>query len=239
MIDGTKVSLSSGTENATIYYTTDGSTPTSSSTQYTESITITKDMTIKAIALASGLDNSDIASFEYKIISLKSIAEVRKMTIGSSALTSGVVTAVFTSGTNNTVYIQDDTAGIVIYGSDLAVEAGDKISAKGTLADYNTLLELNVQKADVTILKKESIPVAEKLTAAQFEESKEAKLVTVKDVTVESVSTEPLLEKMGRESPLHYALKMQRFLLSVQHMIRLQVYWDHIKGLSAYSKKYR
>ncbi|MFB7640706.1 endonuclease [Peribacillus butanolivorans] len=202
VIDGTKVSLSSGTENATIYYTIDGSTPTSSSTQYTESITITKDMTIKAIALASGLDNSDIASFEYKIISLKSIAEVRKMTIGSSALTSGVVTAVFTSGTNNTVYIQEDTAGIVIYGSNLAVEAGDKISAKGTLADYNTLLELNVQKADVTILKKESIPVAEKLTAAQFEESKEAKLVTVKDVTVESVSNGTFIGKDGEGASL-------------------------------------
>ena len=47
-----------------------------------------------------------------------------------------------------------------------------------------------------------SIPVAEKLTAAQFEESKEAKLVTVKDVTVESVSNGTFIGKDGEGESL-------------------------------------
>ena len=44
------VSISCATAGATIYYTTDGSTPTSSSTQYTGAITINETITLKAIA---------------------------------------------------------------------------------------------------------------------------------------------------------------------------------------------
>jgi len=49
-------------EGATIYYTTDGNTPTTSSTKYTDSFEITKDVTVKAIAVADGYSNSEVAS---------------------------------------------------------------------------------------------------------------------------------------------------------------------------------
>src|SRR5580704_12458375 len=51
---GQTITLTDGTSGATIYYTTDGSTPTTSSTTYTNPITITATATIKAIATASG-----------------------------------------------------------------------------------------------------------------------------------------------------------------------------------------
>ena len=54
---GTTVSLSCGTAGATIYYTTDGSTPTSSSETYSSPFTIMDNITIKAIAIKDG--NSD------------------------------------------------------------------------------------------------------------------------------------------------------------------------------------
>ncbi len=47
---------------ATIYYTTNGSNPTTSSTKYTGALVLTSDATVKAIALKSGKLNSDVAS---------------------------------------------------------------------------------------------------------------------------------------------------------------------------------
>ncbi len=48
---GTLVELSSGTSDATIHYTTDGSTPSAASPVYEAPIAINAAMTIKAIAV--------------------------------------------------------------------------------------------------------------------------------------------------------------------------------------------
>jgi N-acetylneuraminic acid mutarotase len=61
------VSIADATSGAKIYYTTDGSTPTSSSTRYTGPIAVSKSMTIKAIAIASGYKDSAVASATYII----------------------------------------------------------------------------------------------------------------------------------------------------------------------------
>src|SRR5207244_2990631 len=53
--------------SATIYYTTDGSTPTTASTQYTAPITVTQNTTIRAMAAASGMANSSVVSATYTI----------------------------------------------------------------------------------------------------------------------------------------------------------------------------
>jgi len=65
---GTTIELSTGTANATIYYTTDGSVPNASKTKYTGAITITEDTVIKAIAVKDGYDDSDIATFSYTVL---------------------------------------------------------------------------------------------------------------------------------------------------------------------------
>ena len=50
---------------ATIYYTTDGSTPTASSTLYTGAFQVSTDMTVQAIASAIGYLQSAVASATY------------------------------------------------------------------------------------------------------------------------------------------------------------------------------
>lgn len=61
------VELACETAGASIYYTTDGSTPTSSSTAYDSNnkITLSETTTIKAIAVKEGMTNSEVASKTY------------------------------------------------------------------------------------------------------------------------------------------------------------------------------
>lgn len=61
----TNVTLTCATENATIYYTTDGSTPTDSSTAYSGAIALSATTTIKARAYATGKGPSAIVSATY------------------------------------------------------------------------------------------------------------------------------------------------------------------------------
>ena len=60
------VTISTTTSGATIYYTTNGTTPTSSSNQYTGAITVSSNMTIKAIAVKGGV-SSTVATATYII----------------------------------------------------------------------------------------------------------------------------------------------------------------------------
>lgn len=63
------VTISSSTPSATIYYTTDGSTPTTSSPVYSGPISVSTSETINAIATASGYATSTVASAAYTITS--------------------------------------------------------------------------------------------------------------------------------------------------------------------------
>lgn len=61
------VEISCTTDDATIYYTTDGSTPTDESDEYDGAITVSETTTIKAIAVKEGMNNSAVASATYTI----------------------------------------------------------------------------------------------------------------------------------------------------------------------------
>ena len=61
------VSITSATNGAKIYYTTDGTTPTTSSSLYTNAIRVDRSMTIKAIAVKDGMTNSDVTTAQFTI----------------------------------------------------------------------------------------------------------------------------------------------------------------------------
>ena len=67
----TEVTITCATEGAKIYYTTDGSEPTASSTEYTATISVTPPMTLKAIAVKDGMNDSAVESASYLIIPTK------------------------------------------------------------------------------------------------------------------------------------------------------------------------
>ena len=65
-----EISISCATEGASIYYTTDGSTPSNTSTLYTSPFTLSESEStmVKAIAIKDGLENSEIATATFTVI---------------------------------------------------------------------------------------------------------------------------------------------------------------------------
>jgi hypothetical protein len=63
-----QVAISSATDSVSIYYTTDGTNPTSASTLYSGSISVINNMTIKAIAMRTGWNDSPVAESAYTIV---------------------------------------------------------------------------------------------------------------------------------------------------------------------------
>src|SRR6185369_10469821 len=99
---GQSVQLQDTTTGATIYYTLDGSTPTTSSTVYTTAITVNTTTTIKAMAAASGFANSTVATGTYTIQA-------------AAAATPTFSPAPGTYSSGQSVQLQDTTTGATIY----------------------------------------------------------------------------------------------------------------------------
>jgi hypothetical protein len=63
------VTINSSTEGATVYYTTNGDQPTTSSTQFSMPVNITSTTVFKAIAVKSGMNNSLVSEKTINIVS--------------------------------------------------------------------------------------------------------------------------------------------------------------------------
>lgn len=63
--DKLQVTMTCATEGATIYYTTDGTQPTTGSSRYQGAFEVTIPATVKAIAVKSGMADSEVASVSY------------------------------------------------------------------------------------------------------------------------------------------------------------------------------
>lgn len=162
------VSINCSTEDATIYYTTNGDNPTTNSTVYTAAINVSSDMTIKAMATAEGYDNSAIATAAYAFITLEhagtledpyTVADARAA-IDANAGTQGVyatgiVSAIPTAWSteyNNITFNFVDNEGDNVFlqayrcasgtGVDASqVAVGDVVVVLGNLTKHNSTYE--------------------------------------------------------------------------------------------------
>lgn len=159
------VTIACTTEGATIYYTTNGTTPDNTSTQYDGAITVSETTTINAIAYV-GEDVSSVATATYTIVMPMTIAQVREQGTGD-VLTTGTITSISGNGTK-TAYMQDATAAIVVYGSFTAA-VGDAIRVSGTLEDHHGLLE--IKNPSVTVISSGNTINPELMTIAQINAS--------------------------------------------------------------------
>lgn len=182
---GTTITLSSETEGATIYYTTDGTDPTAESTTYTAPISIDATTTIKAVAVVEGLENSEVKTFTYKLVGeedILSIADAREKENGETVTIKGVVAAKL----KNTISVQDATGGIAVRPTTLDVQIGDEVTLTGALTDYMGLLQLG----NATILSKGTTnAVLTPKEVTEIGESVESQLVSVENITLKVASS--------------------------------------------------
>jgi hypothetical protein len=149
------VTINCATEGATIRYTTNGSEPTETSTQFTTPINISSTTTLKAKAWKPVLDPSSIATAIYTFpIEVPNIAAFKATTTVTNPTIykiTGDVVFVYRGGPNNrNIYIKDNTGGLMIFDNTTPkiitteYQNGDIISGGiiGSCTVYSGLYEL-------------------------------------------------------------------------------------------------
>jgi hypothetical protein len=122
------VSISDSTSGATIYYTTNGSTPTTSSSVYSSPISVSSGtVTIKALGVKSGDNNSSVASATYTISSTTTVA-TPTFSPGGGTYTSAQSVAISDSTSGATIYYTTNgttpTTSSSVYSSPISVSSG-------------------------------------------------------------------------------------------------------------------
>jgi hypothetical protein len=111
--------ISDSTSGATIYYTTNGTTPTTASPVYSKAFTVSSTTTVEAMAAASGYINSNVATSTITIngtINVKADRSTSWFIHGATNSLSGSGTAETYTNVNPDKYIMTDVYGNTPYG---------------------------------------------------------------------------------------------------------------------------
>ena len=134
------ITLSCGTSGASIFYTTDGSTPDGSKTEYTTPFTISETTTVKAVAIKDGI-SSEIVTANYTISNgPMTIADVINTSLNTAVYTQGIVAQVnlkgfiITDGSDNILVYQNATPSVVV---------GQAVTIRGIRGAYNNVSQIN------------------------------------------------------------------------------------------------
>src|SRR6266404_826592 len=139
------VSISDSTPGATIYYTTDGSTPTSGSTAYSAPISVSSTETISAIASAAGYLQSGVIS---QIYTLQNQVAMPVLSPGSSSFSSPISVTMSDSTSGAKIYYTTDgstpTTASTLYTGAITVSATTTITA---MAAVTGMVNSNIASA--------------------------------------------------------------------------------------------
>ncbi|HTP52209.1 MAG TPA: chitobiase/beta-hexosaminidase C-terminal domain-containing protein [Anaeromyxobacteraceae bacterium] len=147
------VTISSATSGAAIYYTNDGTTPTTSSTLYSSPVLVSASETLNAIATKAGYGNSPVGTAAYVINSTATQAATPTFSPAAGTYTSAQMVSISCSTPGATIYFTEDgttptpTHGAVYSGA-FQVSTTTTVMAIATATGYTTS---NVGSATYTI----------------------------------------------------------------------------------------
>lgn len=119
--DNHTVTISCATDGATIYYTTDETTPNSSSTEYTGPLSFDAGVTIKAIAIKDGLEDSDVATATYTYGRQFELATSSTTLVEGDEIVIMDGNSAYAMAAQNTIYRDRTDVGISVVGTTLTV----------------------------------------------------------------------------------------------------------------------
>lgn len=196
-----EVTITNKEEGGTVYYTTDGNDPTTDSEHFTEAsktIPITATTTVKAMATATGKENSRIVSATYTKKEpapiYKTVAEfiaAKPETEAKLQLTDALV---YGNKDNANIFLHDGTGMIQLYDRGKGLPAGIKYGTRVTATFAGTYLLYSGQHEmkDAKLVGEAAITEAatpygmKEVTAAEVTEEMVGQLVTVMGVTFQA-----------------------------------------------------
>jgi Chitobiase/beta-hexosaminidase C-terminal domain/Legume lectin domain/Bacterial lectin len=134
-----QVTLNDATAGSTIYYTTDGTTPTTSSSVYGGPITVSATQTLQAIAVASGYTTSPAATAVYTI---SPVLPTPTLSPAGGTYTSSQPVTISDATAGTTIYYTTNgttpTTSSSVYGGPITVSASETLEAIAVENGYTT-----------------------------------------------------------------------------------------------------
>lgn len=182
------VKITCDTEGATIYYTTDGSTPSIKSTPYAAPFAITEACTVKAIAIKGSLQ-SEITEKSLTLNMVSSLAAFIELASSSAVTVDAPLTAVYQNG--NYLYVVENNTPLLLYGYNMpSYNNGDVIPA-GVTGSYNLRYNNPQMAVDVTTLSAATAGTAvepEVIAIEEISEDMRNRYVVLKNIDVDYTS---------------------------------------------------
>jgi N-acetylneuraminic acid mutarotase len=147
------ISLSTTTQDAVIYYTTDDSTPTTSSNVYSSTIPVTGNstiVTIKAIAVKSGMRNSAVASGTFTINSSAAVQQWTWVSGDNTVNQAGIYGTLGTATTSNIPGARDCSMSWIDSSGQMWLFAGNGIDINGNSGLLNDLWKFDASAREWT-----------------------------------------------------------------------------------------
>ena len=193
-IGSTDVSISTTTDGASIYYTTDESDPTTSATaqEYSAPFTITANTTVKA-ATKKDANWSSVATKAFTAIpSVATVAELNALENNATFVFTGEALVV-AQPTASYTFIKDGTGNSLIYGNPNVASGsvGKMIAAgwQGTVSIFNGWFEVKAAAAPTLKDGDAAAVTYDVVTLADVKEENVNKVVTLKGVTFTAYTT--------------------------------------------------